>query len=164
MTSPQPSGPTPAQRAAFRRAALKALGLSLLGLAVTILGQQVPDRLYAALFAVASALLMAVAIGLAVAAYFVGSYHEDRAALASRTANVWDYLRRAGAWGLAAGGVGALLAGALPPRLSEAGSTDPAALPTAGFVAIMLGGAGFAYGLLEEWRERIKNGAHDEAS
>jgi hypothetical protein len=138
--------------------------VTLVGLVGTILGQQLPDRQDAALFAVASALLMAVGIGLVVAAVFVGSYHEDRAAITSSTARVWGYLRRAGTWGLAGGGVGALLAGALPPRLSEPDTSNPAALPAAGFVAIALGGAGFAYGLLEEWRERIATGADDGPS
>lgn len=155
MTASQPNGPSPAQRAAFRGGASKALALSLLGLVVTALGQQLPDRLWAAIFAAGSGVLIAVSIGLAVAIMFVGSYHEDRAALASRAASVLGYVRRAGAWGLAAGGVGALLAGVLPTRLSQAGSNDPAALPTAGLVAIVLGGVGIGYGLLEEWRDRV---------
>jgi hypothetical protein len=158
----QADGPTPAQQAAFRRGAAKALALAVLGLVVTALGQQLPDRLSAAIFAVLSALLLAVVIGLLVAVVFVGSYHEDRAALATGATSVLGYVRRAGAWGLAAAGVGALLAGALPTRLA-AGPDDPAALPTTGLVAIAFGGFGVAYGALEEWRDRVDRHAARDA-
>jgi len=161
MSDPQSARPNAADRAALRRAAAKALMLTILALIAAALGQQLPDRVWAALFAVLTALLLAMLVGLLLAVAFIGSYREDRAALVSGIAGVTGYVRRAGAWGLAAGGVGALLASALPRRLAEAGADDPVALPTAGFVAILLGGAGVAYGLLEEWREQVER--DDEA-
>ncbi len=156
MMPPEPLHPTPNQVKSFRRGSAKTWLLGVVGLLLAIAGQQLPDRFWAAMSAVGTGALMAALIGGGLAWGPAGAYHDDRATGVSRTTSALGDVRRAGGWGLAAAGVGALLASALPPRLAETTTSDPAGLPPAGFVAIVFGGVGIAYGLLEEWWQRVQ--------
>jgi membrane protease YdiL (CAAX protease family) len=136
---------------AFRRTLLKAAGLCFVLLFGTVLGQFLPEGLYAAVFGAATSVLIAVLIGLFAAWLWVSTYSEERGDLSKRLESSWGYVTGAARWGLAAAGVGALLATALPARLLTVAGTDPNRIPTAAWVAIAFGGVGVAIGILEEW-------------
>jgi AbiV family abortive infection protein len=130
-------------------AAIAAMG-SFGGVVVGVL----PAPAIAAYGWVAAGSSTAVLIGSLMAMWFAGSYKADRSDVAGKLGALARYVARAGAWGLAGGGVGALLAQTLPTRLTEPASTNPDAVPMAGWLAIAGGALGVAFGLLEEWHQQ----------
>ena len=123
---------------------------AVIGFVLGVFVQQLPQRQWAALGAVLAGASVAVLLGGFGAWFAAGSYLDDRQT-ASRFGSLWGYVSRAGTWGLAGGGIGALLATALPSRLAEAPSS-PHEIPIAGWLAIFFGSAGIAVGILEQWR------------
>jgi hypothetical protein len=136
---------------ALRRATAKVALVAAVGLVAAAFGEQLPQSEYAALAALLFGACVAVIIGSMVAWLLASSYHQDRDQALGALRPFWGYVSRAGAWGLAAAGIGALLTTALPGRLAQA-PTDPRAIPIAGWMAIIFGSVGIAFGILEEWR------------
>lgn len=140
------------------------LGLAVAGGAAFMLaafGQALTIPQYAAISAVVGAAAVSVVLAALIAALVAGTYVEDRDPLRKRLATVWPYMSRGTMWGLAAAGIGALLATALPNRLAAA-SSNPSALPVAGWVAVIFGAFGLAAGLLETWNERSQHSARSD--
>lgn len=113
-----------------------------------VLGQAVPIAFFAALAAVIAGVAQSVFIG-AVAAFLLAPiYLEDRNWIRQRLVHAWPYLFHATTWGLAAAGIGAVLAMALPQRLANVFSNS-AMMPLPSWVALFFGGLGVAGTVLE---------------
>jgi protein-S-isoprenylcysteine O-methyltransferase Ste14 len=138
-------------RKAMFKLAVATLVIAFLG----VLGQRFPQSVYAALFAVLTGIALAVFIGSVLTMFFVSSYVEERRALTEGLSSMWGYLAQASKWGLAGGGLGALMSTVLPSRLSESTDTNSSTLPLAGWLAVLFAGIGVAIGILEEWRTLV---------
>lgn len=134
----------------LRRKALRLLPVALAGLLVGAIGQQLAERLWAALLATLAGASVAVLIALIFVIVFAGSYPDDRTNVRRGLTGAWPYVIRATTWGVAAAGVGALLATALPARITAA-DTNASAIPIAGWLAIFFGALGITLAILEEW-------------
>lgn len=80
------------------------------------------------------------------------TYARDRTAVTGRLAAVWPYVYRAAVWGVAAAGLGALLAEAMPSPLQK---VAPSRLSTTSLLAVTFASIGIAAGILETWRETV---------
>lgn len=155
------SNPTPRSQgrqrhvSRLRRDMAKLGAVAVAAFAIGAVGQAVPEPMYAALFAVLSGVALCFLVAVFIVVMFAGSYADDRQSVMSRTRGLMPYVLRSGKYGLAAAGVGALLATALPARLSAAVDANPSALPVAGWVAIFFGATGVAVGILEEWHGQL---------
>ena len=134
--------------------------VSFLGVVVGV----IPAPVIAAYGWVMAGLGTAILIGSLIALVFAGSYKADRSDLLGRLEAFGRYVARAGAWGLAGGGIGALLSQTLPTRITGSASADPSAVPVAGWLAIAGGAVGVAFGLLEEWHQQGVTEPADSAS
>jgi hypothetical protein len=142
-----------AQLSALRSAVAKSIAISIACIVTGLIGEALPEPRYAALSAVVVGVATAALVGELATLLFAATYLDDRARIQRQFGALTAYVRRAGTWGMAAGGLGALLASALPRRLSEA-VQDPGTLPVSGWVAVFFGGVGVGLGILEEWRIR----------
>lgn len=150
--------PKPWDVVRMRRASLQMTAAALAVTMLAILAEALPEPRYAAIGAVTAGAGTAVIIGGLIAFLFAGTYREDRRDVQRHLGAATGYVRRAATWGIAAAGLGALLTSALPARLTEA-ITDHSTLPTAGWIAVFLGGVGVGLGILEEWQGRASSRA-----
>lgn len=133
--------------------AVVAIGLFALGVVVqAVLRIAIYVALGWSLIAVASA----VFIGAIASLLLSRSYLEDRGSIGKGLSTVRPYATRALTWGLAGGGIGALLATALPQSVVQV-FADPNALPLPGWLAIVFGGVGVALGLLEAAHQELSD-------
>lgn len=137
--------PKTGRPASVRRRALIAIAVGLFGALLGLIGEALPQPLWAATAGVVVAISIMAIIAGAFTLLLAPDYESDR----ERVAAVWGFLRRPVTWSLAGGGLGALLASALPQRLASALS-NPDAIPVAGWMAIVLAAGGLALGLLED--------------
>ena len=146
------------RRRPARRHLQQALGVTLIAalglLVIGALGQQLRDPHWSAMFAVVAALSVALVIATLVALGLSWTYLDDARDLGGLVGSVWPYVVRSAGWGLAAGGIGALLATALPPRIAGAFAGEPSRLPVGGWLTVAFAGIGLAIGVLEEWRQQ----------
>src|SRR5438874_1822692 len=131
--------PDRARLRALRFGVAKSLAISIGCILIGLAGEGLPEPRYAALSAVVVGLATAALVGGITTLMLAATYVDDRDRIQRHIGSLTGYIRRAGTWGMAAGGLGALLASALPRRLSDA-VQDPATLPVQGWVAVFFGG------------------------
>jgi len=139
---------------AFRRRLVQLIVIASLAVVVGVPVSFVPEPLAAAYGSLLSGIGLAVVGGALLAMVWVGTYRADRSDVSGRLATLAGYVARAGTWGIAGGGLGALLAQALPERLIAPVTNDPNAIPVGGWMAIIGGALGVGFGLLEEWHQQ----------
>jgi len=138
----------------LRRHALRLVIAATLAFAIGIVGQSVvPVPIWSAVFATLSEVSLALLVAGVLVVLFAADYHRDWASIPSLLGALWPYVTRTTTWGLAAAGVGALLATALPAQIANAIS-EPHAIPISGWMAIGFGGVGAAAAILHEWHLR----------
>jgi hypothetical protein len=137
----------------LQRQALLLLPWAVATFLLGVLGQQLPHPVWAALSATLAGASVAVFVALLAVVAVASSYSDDRHGIESKYKASWPYVARAATWGVASAGIGALLATALPARISSAQS-GPNELPVAGWLAIAFGALGIALAILDEWHRR----------
>jgi hypothetical protein len=140
-------------RGNLRRTALITVGTFVAGIALAASS----DQVYAAFGGVIAAVSMAAFSGCVYAHQAAPTYARDRNAVTGRLDAIWPYVYKAAVWGVAAAGLGALLAEAIPSPLQN---VAPSRLSTTSLLAVTFAGIGIAAGILETWRDAV--GGHKD--